>query len=158
MSLSLHTLAPNPGSRTKTFRVGRGAGSGSGKTAGRGTKGQRSRAGGRNKLRLKGMKQMLLSFPKMRGFRSYQSKAKSISLAQLETLNDGTVVTLEGLRNVGLANRSVLAAKIVGNSGLTKKLVIGRGILLTTGAKAAIEKAGGSVQAKKKAPAKKKSS
>ncbi|HEU0051133.1 MAG TPA: uL15 family ribosomal protein, partial [Patescibacteria group bacterium] len=86
MALSLHTLHPVKGSRTKKFRVGRGLGSGRGKTAGRGTKGQRARTGGRKRLRLKGLKQMLLAFPKTRGFQSLNQKTVAISLIQLATL------------------------------------------------------------------------
>lgn len=144
----MHTLAPASGARTKSFRVGRGNGSGRGKTAGRGTKGQRSRSGGRNKLRLKGMKQMLLSFPKVRGFQSRYDKARVITLAQLERLSDGTVVTPDLLRRANLVLRTDRSIKIVGAEGLTKKLTI-RGIHVTAGAKAAIEKVGGSVLAKK---------
>ena len=148
MSIALHTLSASEGSRTKSFRVGRGNGSGRGKTAGRGTKGQRSRSGGRNKLRLKGLKQMLLSFPKNRGFKSRYDKARTITLAQLEVLADGALVSPETLRRAGLVLRTDRSVKIVGNEGLTKKLTV-RGVLVTAGAKAAIEKAGGKVASRK---------
>lgn len=143
MTLTLHTIAAKQGSRQKKFRVGRGLGSGRGKSAGRGTKGQRSRTGGRKRLALKGMKQMLLSFPKNRGFRSRTAKPTTIALSRLEAFENGTVVTLELLRERNFLPRISLSAKIVGAGPITKKLTI-QGILSSVGAKAAIEKAGGS--------------
>lgn len=148
MSLMMHTLAPASGSREKSFRVGRGNGSGRGTTAGRGTKGQRARSGGRNKLRLKGLKQMLLSFPKNRGFQSRYDKACTLTLAQLNTLPDGTVVTMDALRKAGLIVRVDRSVKIVASEGLTKKLTL-RGIPVSAGARALIEKSGGAVVAAK---------
>ena len=153
----MHTLAPSAGSRTESFRVGRGNGSGRGKTAGRGTKGQRSRSGGRNKLRLKGMKQMLLAFPKVRGFQSRYDKARTITLAQLERFSDGTLVTADLLRRADLVLRTDRSIKIVGSTGLTKKLTL-RGLKVTAGAKTAIEQIGGSVLGRKPSTKTKKSS
>lgn len=143
MTLTLHTIAAKHGSRQKKFRVGRGLGSGRGKSAGRGTKGQRSRTGGRKRLALKGMKQMLLSFPKNRGFRSRMTKPTTIALSRLEAFENGTVVNLELLREKAFISRQAVAAKIVGNGAFTKKVTI-QGLLASAGAKAAIEKAGGS--------------
>ena len=145
MSITLHSLVPNKGARTKKVRVGRGLGSGIGKTAGRGTKGQRSRSGGRNKLRLKGMKQMLLGFPKQRGFTSLSAKSVTLPLARLEALKEGTVIDLKALKAAGIVSRSARSAKIVGAGTVAKKLTL-KGIAASAGAKAAIEKAGGSVK------------
>jgi len=145
MTLTLHTLKPAKGSRTKSFRVGRGAGSGRGKTAGRGTKGQRSRTGGRKRLKLKGMKQMLLGFPKLRGFTSRYQKAVTIPLARLATMfEDGATVDLKALRAKRALNRINQMVKIVGSGAFAKKIKL-VGIKTSVGAKAAIEKAGGSV-------------
>ncbi len=144
MSLSLHTIAPKKGSRTKAFRVGRGLGSGRGKTAGRGTKGQRARTGGRNKLRLKGLKQMLLSFPKMRGFTSLYGKVATVPLARLDVFNDGAKVTLAALKEKHLVSRSARMAKIVGSGSLQKKYFVD-GLLVSGSVKRVIEKAGGGV-------------
>lgn len=157
MALMMHTLAPAAGAREKSFRVGRGNGSGRGKTAGRGTKGQRSRSGGRSGLKLKGLKQMLLSFPKSRGFQSRYDKARVLTLVQLEVLPEGALVTLESLSHAGLVLRTDNSVKIVGNEGLTKKLTI-RGLKVSAGAKTAIEKVGGTVMAMAKKRAKKTSS
>lgn len=144
MSISLHELKPPVGARTKKFRVGRGLGSGRGKTAGRGTKGQRSRTGGRKNLKLKGLKQMLLAFPKTRGFRSRTAKPITIRLERLETFADGSVVNLVALQQAGLLVRQNTKAKIVGNGKLSKRLNV-EGIATSAQARAAIEQAGGKV-------------
>jgi len=137
-SLTLHTLAPASGSRVKKFRIGRGAGSGRGKTAGRGTKGQRSRTGGRRALKLKGMKQMLLSFPKNRGFQSHRVRPVAISLKKLEApYPDGAAITLETLRASGLVPRSAQSVKIIGADPITKKFTI-EGVSFSAGARAAL--------------------
>jgi len=144
MNITLHSLTPQPGSRVKKFRVGRGLGSGRGKTSGRGTKGQRSRTGGRKNLKLKGLKRMLLGFPKTRGFRSLEPKVAAVPLIRLEGLADGTEVTLKALQDLGLVPRRNLSAKIIGSGPLSKELTV-KGVAVTAGAKAAIEKAGGRV-------------
>lgn len=145
MTLTLHTLAPKHGARTKSFRIGRGHGSGRGKTAGKGTKGQKSRTGGGKKLKLKGLKQMLLSFPKNRGFQSHYQKSASVQLKRLETFKDGEIVNLALLRKKGMIKRTDLSAKIVGSGPFTKKLVIEK-IGASASAKASIEAAGGSIK------------
>lgn len=144
MSMTIHTLKPSHGSRSKSRRIGRGAGSGRGKTAGKGTKGQKSRSGGKKKLGLKGLKQMLLSFPKNRGFQSRYPKAHAITLDKLEKLDAGSSVTLDALREKGMVTRRDVSAKIVGNGKLTKALKI-VGIPVSATAKTAIEAAGGSI-------------
>jgi large subunit ribosomal protein L15 len=144
MSISIHTLKPSHGSRTKSRRIGRGAGSGRGKTAGKGTKGQKSRSGGKKKLGLKGLKQMLLGFPKSRGFRSRYPKARAITLSNLEKFGAGSAITLDALRDKGLMTRRDVSAKIVGTGTLTKALKVS-GISVSVTAKAAIESAGGSI-------------
>lgn len=142
MPLTLHTIAAKPGSRTKRFRVGRGPGSGSGKTSGRGTKGQRSRSGGRKRLGLKGMKQMLLGFPKSRGFQSRFIKPEAVSLEALNQFDAGSTVDQRALKRANLISRAAVAAKIVGGGELKKALTID-GLGATATAKQAIEKAGG---------------
>ena len=153
--MQLHTIAPNPGSRERSFRIGRGPGSGRGKTAGKGTKGQRARSGGKGGLNLLGMRQMLLSFPKNRGFQALQDKSVTLPVERLEVFQDGTKVDLQALRQAGLIKRVDMRVKIVAGAEFTKKLVIVH-IPCTPGAKAQIEKAGGSVMmAKAKKAAKK---
>lgn len=155
MSLSLNTIGPRPGSRTKKFRVGRGPGSGRGTTAGRGTKGQRARTGGRKGLRLKGLKQMLLGFPKMRGFQSLHGQIVTIPLTRLEQLPEGMIVSVKTLKERKLMPRSAWSAKIVGKGELKKKFTV-KGVLASASAKVAIEKAGGSFVKVKKSTKKEK--
>ena len=138
----MHNLKPKAGSRTKKFRVGRGLGTGRGKTAGRGTKGQRSRTGGRKRLALKGMRKMLLGFPKYSGFTSRWSKAAAIDVSRLDVFADDAQVDLAALKAKNLASRSDRSAKLVGSGELKKKLVI-KGLPASAAAKAAVEKAGG---------------
>lgn len=145
MSLTLNNLAPKFGSRSKRFRIGRGPGSGRGKTAGKGTKGQKSRTGGSHKLKLKGLKQMLLSFPKNRGFKSRYAKVAVIPLKRLSAFGTGDEVTLETLRAKGMIGRTDREAKIIGKGLLEMKLTVS-GVSVTAGAKEAIEKAGGTVK------------
>lgn len=145
MTLTLHTIAPAVGARKKSFRVGRGNASGRGTTAGRGTKGQRARTGGRKRLKLKGLKQMLLQFPKLRGFRSRFPKAATVSLANLaKRCAAGEKVDLASLKAKRLIAKTVLSAKLVGAEDVGKALTI-VGISTSASAKTAIEKAGGKV-------------
>lgn len=144
MSLQLHSLAPNPGSHERSFRIGRGHGSGRGKTAGKGTKGQRSRSGGKGGLNLLGMRQMLLSFPKNRGFRSLTEKAITLPVERLEVFQDGTKIDMQALRQAGIVRRLDARVKIVAGTEIAKKLVLVN-IPCTPGAKEQIEKAGGTV-------------
>jgi large subunit ribosomal protein L15 len=145
MSLTLHSIAPKKGARAKSFRIGRGHGSGRGKTAGRGTKGQRARSGGRNKLALKGIKQMLLGFPKTRGFQSQHEKTTTLPLVRLASLPEGTV-TMDSLKKAGLVSRRATVVKVVGNGTVEKKWTF-KGIKASAAAKTAIEKAGGKITA-----------
>lgn len=146
MSLTLHTLKPAAGSKTRKFRVGRGNASGSGTTAGRGTKGQRARSGGRNKLKLKGMKQMLLRIPKNRGFNSSIAHPHTVTLVQLDRwFKEGDRVTLEALQKRNLVPATSLGLKVVTTGALTKKLVL-VDVLASASAKAAVEKAGGTLE------------
>ena len=153
MSLSLHTIASATGARKGSFRVGRGNASGRGTTAGRGTKGQRARTGGRKNLKLKGLKQMILAFPKLRGFRSQYPKVEAVTIIRLsKAFAAGERVDIPTLMKKGIINKQVTEVKIVGNGDLGKALTFS-GVTATEGAKAAIEKAGGTL-APMKAPVK----
>ena len=145
MAITLHTLKSAKGSRTKTFRVGRGNASGRGTTAGKGTKGQRARSGGRNKLKLKGLKQMLLAFPKKRGFRSRYQKADTVPLIRVaKAFNAGDRVDIASLKKKALIHTNATRAKIVGTAELEKALKF-HNVLASDTAKAAILKAGGTL-------------
>ena len=143
--MKLHSLKPSKGSKFTSRRVGRGPGSGRGKTAGKGTKGQKARTGGRNKLRLMGMKFIIRRIPKLRGFKSHHGKDETVTLKELQTaFPQGGIVTRAELAKRGLVTGAHASVKIVGSMELGRKLTL-KGLKVSTGAKAAIEKAGGSV-------------
>ena len=148
--MQLHTLKPFPKSRKKPKRVGRGHGSGHGTTATRGTKGQRARSGGSKGLKLKGMKQMLLRIPKVRGFKSIHAKAFVVNLDALERAYDaGGTVSLDSLSAKKLIKLTQGASgqrvKILGSGEMKKKLVF-EGVTVSASAKEKIEKAGGEIK------------
>lgn len=155
MSLSLHTLAPKKGSRTKKFRVGRGYATGRGTTAGRGTKGQRARTGGRKRLKLKGLKQMLLAFPKSRGFNSMYPTVYAVPADRIvKAFQAGDRIDLDTLKVKHLIPKVAVKAKIIGRGEVDKKLTF-VDIMATESVKAAVEKAGGKFEKTPKAKAKK---
>ncbi|NVZ11473.1 50S ribosomal protein L15 [Allochromatium humboldtianum] len=143
--MKLNDLRPDPGSRPSAKRVGRGIGSGLGKTCGRGHKGQKARAGGFHKVGFEGGQMPLQRrLPKV-GFRSRKSLEKDeVRLTELN-LVEGDVVDLETLRAAGLLNRVVKSAKIIASGEVTRALTI-RGLGVTKGARAAIEAAGGKIE------------
>jgi large subunit ribosomal protein L15 len=145
--LKLNTLKPARGAKTATRRLGRGPGSGRGKTSGKGTKGQKARTGGRNKLRLMGMKMIIRRIPKLRGFKSQHAKDEVVTLRDITVaFPQGGIITRTELAKRGLISSQKADVKIVGADALTRKLTP-KGLKVSAGAKAAIEKAGGSVQA-----------
>jgi large subunit ribosomal protein L15 len=143
--MRLNDLKPADGSKSARKRVGRGIGSGLGKTAGRGHKGQKARAGGFHKVGFEGGQMPLQRrLPKV-GFRSRKARlVDEIRLGELARL-DGDVVSLESLRAVGLIDRAVRQVKLI-KSGSIERAVTVRGVGVTAGARAAIEAAGGSVE------------
>ena len=146
MTLSLHTLYPGIGSKKKAKRIGRGNASGSGTYAGRGLKGQRSRSGGKGGLKLRGLKQVMLSTPKLPGFKSHYPKNQVVKLSILEsTFEAGAEITKAVLVEKGLIKNVKLPVKILNSGELTKKLVI-NGCLVSQAAKAKIEAAGGEIK------------
>jgi large subunit ribosomal protein L15 len=141
-----HNLKPARGARKTVKRLGRGSASGLGKTSGRGTKGQRARSGGRNKLKLKGLRAMLLSFPKKRGFKSGYPKAETLKVGFLaENFKASEVITLATLKRKNLIAKSAKSAKVVLGGELKTALNL-KGIKISATAKEQIEKAGGTVQ------------
>ena len=146
--MELNNLKPAAGSRKDRRRVGRGIGSGLGKTAGRGHKGQKSRAGGFHKVGFEGGQMPLQRRLPKRGFKSQSAKFNGeVSLAALERLvNSSNVaeVDLLTLKQAGLVGELVRNVKVIKSGELTKKVAL-KGIAATAGAKAAIEAAGGSV-------------
>ena len=143
--MRLNTLAPVPGSKSTKKRVGRGIGSGVGKTAGRGHKGQKSRTGGSVRPGFEGGQMPLQKrLPKF-GFTSRVGLISAeVRLSELNKV-DADVIDLEALRNASLINANIKRAKIF-LSGEVKKAVTIKGLAVTKGAKAAIEAAGGKVE------------
>jgi len=143
--MRLNELKPAAGSTADRKRVGRGIGSGLGKTCGRGHKGQKARAGGFHKVGFEGGQMPLQRrLPKI-GFRSRISYVSDeIRLSELSHV-EGSEVTLETLRASGLIDRVIKRVKII-KSGSIERAVTVRGIGVTAGARAAIEAAGGSVE------------
>lgn len=141
MSVGLNTLKPNPGSTTRSVRVGRGNASGHGAFSGRGIKGQRARSGGRKHGRRRGLKQMLLQLPKSRGFQGLENKASVVNLGELGVFPTGAVVTPELLVKKGLI-RDGKYVKILGNGKLANGLKL-HAHAFSASAKTAIEAAGG---------------
>jgi large subunit ribosomal protein L15 len=142
--MELNTIKPAEGSKKNRRRVGRGIGSGLGKTAGRGHKGQKSRAGGYHKVGFEGGQMPLQRRLPKRGFKSHLLKFNAeINLTDLERLAADEVDLLT-LKQAGLVGELAKTVKVIKTGMLTKKVAL-KGILATAGAKAVIEAAGGSV-------------
>lgn len=144
--MQLNTLSPAPGRVKAGKRVGRGMGSGLGKTGGRGHKGQKSRTGGGVRPGFEGGQMPLQKrLPKF-GFSSRVSRvSEEIRLAELN-LVEGDVVDLAALRKAGLINHDIKRAKIFLSGELTRAVTV-KGLGITKGARAALEAIGGKVEA-----------
>jgi large subunit ribosomal protein L15 len=142
--MRLNDIKPGDGAKHAKRRVGRGIGSGLGKTAGRGHKGQKSRAGGFHKVGFEGGQMPLQRRLPKRGFVSLSAgKTAEVRLSDLEQLPVAEVDLLV-LKQAGVVPGNALAAKVILSGALTKAVTL-RGVAATKGAKAAIEAAGGSV-------------
>ncbi len=152
-NIGLHSLKPAEGSRKNRKRVGRGEGSGTGKTAGRGQKGYGSRSGAKDRTRFEGGQTPIhMRMRKLRGpnkkmsmpFEPFRTHTQPVNLADLEArFEAGADVTVESMKAAGLATRRDIPVKVLGRGELTKKLnVTAHGF--SKSAKAAIEAAGGS--------------
>jgi large subunit ribosomal protein L15 len=142
--MNLNTIKPAEGSKKARRRVGRGIGSGLGKTAGRGHKGQKSRSGGFHKVGFEGGQMPLQRRLPKRGFKSASLKYNAeITLADLQKLA-ADEVDLMTLKQAGLVGELARVVKVVKSGELSKKVVL-KGIGATAGAKAVIEAAGGSI-------------
>ncbi|HEY1595618.1 MAG TPA: 50S ribosomal protein L15 [Thermoleophilaceae bacterium] len=150
--IGLHSLKPKPGSRRPRKRVGRGEGSGLGKTAGRGENGAGSRAGSkRNPAAEGGQMPIHMRMRKLRGphmkksmpFENFRTHTQPVNLADLEArFDDGAEVSPESLAGVGLAKRKDVPVKILGQGELKKKLTVNAHAYSKT-AREKIEAAGG---------------
>jgi large subunit ribosomal protein L15 len=143
--LRLNTLSPSPGSRKDAKRVGRGIGSGLGKTAGRGHKGQKSRSGGKVRPGFEGGQMPLQKRLPKYGFSSRVSRTTAqVRLGELNAVQSD-VVDLEALKAADVIRQDVLRVRVFLSGDLTKALTV-KGLAVTKGAREAIEKAGGKVE------------
>ena len=144
--MNLHEMKYNEGARKATKRLGRGQGSGQGKTAGKGHKGQNARSGGGVAIGFEGGQTPIYKRIPKRGFTNMNRKEYAV--VNLETLNrfeDGVNVTPELLRETGVVKKMLDGVKILGNGTLEKKLTV-TCHKISKSAKEAIEKAGGKVE------------
>ena len=140
--MKLNTLKPAAGAKHAKRRVGRGIGSGIGKTAGRGHKGQKSRAGGFHKVGFEGGQMPLQRRLPKRGFASRTREfVAEVRLSDLQAM-DATEITLESLKAAGVVSSLAIRAKVI-LSGKIERQVTLNGVTATKGAKAAIEAVGG---------------
>ncbi|WED42617.1 50S ribosomal protein L15 [Legionella cardiaca] len=143
--MNLNTLSPDPGSRPGKKRLGRGIGSGLGKTSGKGHKGQKARAGGFHKINFEGGQMPIQRrLPKM-GFKSRVARTiDQVTLDELASLNVESI-DLEALKNAGLVGKSIREVKVILSGEVSAPLKL-KGLRVTKGARAAIEQAGGSIE------------
>jgi len=144
--MKLHELSPAEGSSKEPKRIGRGHGSGQGKTSGKGHKGQNARSGGGVKPGFEGGQMPLARRIPKRGFNNiFATKYASINISDLESFVDGTVVDAELLAASGICKKACDGIKVLGNGEITKKLTVKVAAFSQT-AKEKIEKAGGKAE------------
>ena len=144
--MNLHELSPAAGSNTKAYRKGRGAGSGNGKTGGRGQKGQWARSGGGVRVGFEGGQMPLARRLPKRGFHNIFAKPlEAINVSVLDMFEDGAVVDAKALLEKGILSKCEYGVKILGNGSITKKLTV-QASAFSASAKEKIEAAGGKVE------------
>lgn len=144
--MKLHELSPAPGSVKDVKRIGRGHGSGQGKTAGKGHKGQKARSGGGVRPGFEGGQTTLARRIPKRGFNNiFRTEYATVNVSDLKKFVDGTVVDAELLKASGLIKKELDGVKILGNGELTKNLTV-KAAKFTAAAKEKIEKAGGKAE------------
>ena len=145
--MKLHELSPAPGSATPAWRKGRGAGSGNGKTAGKGHKGQNARSGGGVRPGFEGGQIPAYRRLPKRGFDNskFADKYAIVNISDLEKFNDGDVVTVEALLEKRIVRKAYDGLKVLGNGEITKKLTV-QAKIFSASAKEKIEAAGGKVE------------
>ena len=144
--MNLHDLSPAAGSNPKAYRKGRGNGSGNGKTAGRGQKGQWSRSGGGVRVGFEGGQMPLTRRIPKRGFNNIFAKPLEIvNLSTLDRFQDGDTVTVHALLEKGILSKCRYGYKVLGSGKLSKKLTV-QASAFSASAKEAIEAAGGKAE------------
>lgn len=143
--MNLNSLSPDPGSKPCKKRLGRGVGSGLGKTCGKGHKGQKARAGGYHKINFEGGQMPIQRrLPKM-GFKSRIGKTvDQVCLSELEKIS-ADVIDMNVLRQAGIINNSIKDVKVILSGELTKAIKL-KGLRVTKGARSTIEGLGGSIE------------
>ena len=146
--MKLHELAPAAGSTTAAKRLGRGVGSGLGKTSGKGHKGAKARSGGGKRPGFEGGQMPLYRRVPKKGFTNiFRTEYAEVNVGQLEVFNDGVVVNAELLKAAGIVKKTMDGVKILGNGELTKKLTV-EAAKFTESAKQKIEAVGGKAEVK----------
>ena len=144
--MKLHELSPAQGSAKAAYRKGRGAGSGNGKTAGKGHKGQNARSGGGVRVGFEGGQLPLYRKLPKRGFKNrFAVNYAVVNVADLNKFENGAVVDLEALKAAKLVRKELDGVKILGNGELTKTLTVKATVFSAT-AKEKIEEAGGKIE------------
>ncbi len=144
--MKLHELQPLAGSKTRPRRVGRGIGSGLGKTSGRGHKGAKARSGGGKAPGFEGAQMPLMRRIPKSGFKNvFRKEYAIVNVGSLEQFDDGATVTIETLRSAGLVNNLRDGVKVLGTGELTKKLTVQVNRFTGT-AREKIEQAGGKAE------------
>ena len=145
--MRLNTLGGGRSGKAQRKRVGRGIGSGVGKTAGRGHKGQKSRAGGKVPAGFEGGQMPLqMRLPKF-GFNSSRARLTAeLTLSDLDKL-EASLIDIEALKSADLINNSIKRVRIIASGAVTKALVL-KGLGVTAGARIAVEKVGGKIEEK----------
>ena len=144
--MKLNELSPAVGSTKEAYRKGRGAGSGNGKTAGRGHKGQKARSGGGTRIGFEGGQMPLARRIPKRGFNNIFAKPlEAINVSVLDKFEDGAVVDAKALLEKGILSKCEYGVKILGNGSITKKLTV-QASAFSASAKEKIEAAGGKVE------------
>jgi large subunit ribosomal protein L15 len=146
--MKLHELQPAAGSTTSPKRLGRGTGSGLGKTSGKGHKGQNARSGGGVRLGFEGGQMPLTRRVPKRGFTNvFRTEYATVNVGKLELFRNGSVVTAEKLKEAGLINQIMDGVKILGGGELTKKLTV-QAAKFSKSAQEKIETLGGKAEVK----------
>jgi len=144
--MKLHELSPAPGSVRESRRIGRGHGSGWGKTAGKGHKGQKARAGRGIRIGFEGGQMPLQRRVPKRGFvNNFATRYAFVNVEALNAIEEGTVIDAEVLRAAGLIKKTYNGVKILGNGSLEKKFTV-KATAFSETAKAKIESAGGKAE------------
>lgn len=146
--MKLHELGPAAGSTTAPKRLGRGVGSGLGKTSGKGHKGAKARSGGGKRPGFEGGQMPLYRRVPKKGFTNiFRTEYATVNVGQLEIFDNGATVTVDTLKEAGLVKKTLAGVKILGNGDLTKKITV-EAARFSQAAKEKIEALGGKAEVK----------